>query len=487
MGPFRLTKILAGPMILRGHGTVVFVTSDAAVQATALGRLRRLKAALDQMARVWGAELDGTGVRIFSVDPGEMNTKMHADAVPDADPSTLAEPPRSRAHRRAPRASARHPQRRAHRGVDVPPRRGAGMKAATWPRPGGQARLLAVDPSSGALRHARFDELERLLAPGDLVVLNDAATLPASLRGRTADGAPIELRLLGREGARRFRAVAFGEGDHHVKTEDRGPPPPLEPGARLAFGERLAFVVRAIEPDAPRLITLEVEGPSSELDGAFWTALYRAGRPVQYAYVDRALALFHVQTAYAARPWAVEMPSAGHALSWSILLELRRRGVGLATVTHAAGLPSIGGARLDARLPLPERYEVPQATARAVLRTRREGGRVVAVGTTVFRALEGAAAARGGELAAGEGVTDLRIGPAHRPRVVDGLLTGVHEPGTSHFELLQALAPRAVIERMVRAAEEAGYLGHEFGDAALILPWSPAKAGEDLEPARRAS
>lgn len=347
------------------------------------------------------------------------------------------------------------------------------MRAAAWPRATEEARLLFVDPSTGVLDDARFDTLARRLQPGDLIVVNDAATLPASLHGRTAREEAIELRLLGREGARGFRALAFGEGDRRIRTEERGAPPRLRVGDRLGFDGGLALLVRALDEDSPRLITVDVPGDASgsgALDAAFWTALYRAGKPVQYAYVERELALFHVQTTYAARPWAMEMPSAGRSLTWSALLELRRRGIALATVTHAAGLSSSGEPALDARLPLPERYDVPLATVRAVASAQRGGGRVVAVGTTVFRALEGAAAAHGGELVAGEGETALRVTPSFRPRIVDGLLTGVHEPATSHFELLQALAPRPLLERALRFAEEAGYLGHEFGDSALILP-----------------
>jgi len=140
--------------------------------------------------------------------------------------------------------------------------------------------------------------------------------------------------------------------------------------------------------------------------------------------------------------------------------------VSLAWLTHAAGLSSTGDAALDAALPLPERYEVPEATVEAVARARAAGGRVVAVGTTVVRALE--SAAQDGRLRAGRGLATLRIDGGFRPRVVDGLLTGLHEDGTSHFELLKAFAPAAFLEPALRHAAEAGYLGHEFGDALLI-------------------
>jgi S-adenosylmethionine:tRNA ribosyltransferase-isomerase len=136
-------------------------------------------------------------------------------------------------------------------------------------------------------------------------------------------------------------------------------------------------------------------------------------------------------------------------------------------VTHAAGLSSTGDPALDARLPLPERFEVAQATVDAVTETHARNGRVVAVGTTVVRALE--SAALGGPLRAQSGDTGLRIGPGFRARVVDGLLTGMHEPDSSHFALLAAFAPRELLAAAHRHAEAVGYLGHEFGDVALVL------------------
>jgi S-adenosylmethionine:tRNA ribosyltransferase-isomerase len=165
----------------------------------------------------------------------------------------------------------------------------------------------------------------------------------------------------------------------------------------------------------------------------------------------------------------MEQPSAGRPLTAQALRDLARRGVGLATVTHAAGLSSTGDAALDARLPLPERFEVPRRAVRAIDETRDRGGRVVAVGTSTVRALEGQAALHDGRLVAGGGVTSLVIGADHRLRVVDGLLTGLHEPGSSHFELLKAFAPEGLLRGALAHAEAEGYLAHEFGDSSLLL------------------
>jgi len=377
------------------------------------------------------------------------------------------------------------------------------MRAATAPRHDrDDARLLAVDRDSGALRDLAIADLPRLLRAGDLLVVNDAATLPASLRARLADGAPLELRLTGGLDGPLARAVLFDAGDWRTPTERRRAPPRLAVGDALLFeapgpaghvpndppGPRagadpqlvatpgpaghvpnatpaLRAVVTALDPRAARLVTLRFDRD----EAALWSALYRLGRPVQYSYLRAPLALWSVQTGFAARPWAAEMPSAGRPLSWATLLALRRAGVELAGLTHAAGLSATGDPELDALLPLPERYELPAATVAAVARARARGGRVIAVGTTVVRALEGSAHEHGAPRA-GPGETDLVLGPDFVPRVVDGLLTGMHEPDASHFQLLRAFAGASVLLAAWRHASAAAYLQHEFGDATLLAP-----------------
>jgi len=325
-------------------------------------------------------------------------------------------------------------------------------------------RLLHVDPRRGTLTDTRIDALPELLRPGDLVVVNDAATLPASLHG-TAGDAPIELRLAGEERDGTWRAVVFGAGDWRTPTESRPPPPALAPGDVLCLGPGLRARVVSRSDLSARLLQIRFETPHDR----FWSALYLHGRPIQYAYEALPLPLARVQTPYAARPWASEMPSAGRPLRLELLGRLRERGVQLATLTHAAGLSSTGDAALDAALPLPERYEIPPSTVTAVADARRRGGRVVAVGTTVVRALEGAARSAGGDLRPGAGVTDLRIGRGFEPRMVNGLLSGIHGRDSSHFELLSAFLPGAFELLYSLHVITGRYRGHEFGDSTLIL------------------
>ena len=337
------------------------------------------------------------------------------------------------------------------------------MTPATWPRDErAQARLLRIDPA-GTLTDARLEQLPQMLRKGDVLVVNDAATLPAALQGTTAAGEAVEVRLAGGDG-HPWEAVLFGAGDWRLRTEDRPPPPRVGPGDVIRIAADLSAVVVGVHPASSRLVTLHFDRDEAGL----WTALYEHGRPVQYSYLRAPLDLWHVQTAFGSRPWAFETPSAGRSLSWTLLLELGRRGVQLVHVTHAAGLSSTGDPVTDSLLPRPERFLIPQSTVRTIASARTAGGRVVAVGTTVVRALEGSVALHG-RLRAGGGITDLRIAAGHRPQVVDGLLTGIHEPDTSHFSLLTAFAPEALLVRAFEHAEREGYLGHEFGDSSLVL------------------
>ena len=338
------------------------------------------------------------------------------------------------------------------------------MKAASAPRAFDEdERLLHVDPRAMTTRDARLRDLPSLLSPGDLLVVNDAATLPASLLAR--DGA-LELRLLhAPELDGSVRAVLFGAGDFRTPTERRPEPRRLAVGDPLIFGDDLRAVLTFVDPEAPRLVTLRFDRSGA----ALYQALYRHAALIQYAYVPERLQLRQLQTRFASRPWAVEMPSAGRPLTFSVLRALRSAGIELAAVTHAAGISSTGSEALDRRLPLPERFAIEAATVDAVARAKRRGARVIAAGTTVVRALEASAAEHDGAPRAGEGVATLVLGPGFRPRVVDGLLTGMHPPGTSHFALLTAFAPRALLEAALEHASATGYLEHELGDSCLVL------------------
>ncbi|HEV3504103.1 MAG TPA: S-adenosylmethionine:tRNA ribosyltransferase-isomerase [Actinomycetes bacterium] len=357
-------------------------------------------------------------------------------------------------------------------------------------------RLLLVDRATGAVAHHRFHELPRLLARGDLLVVNDSRTLPASLLGRTAAGEPLEIRLAAREGGGggsgregagpgqrtgrqgpggRWAALVLGvpaDGTDPalVATDARPAAPPVAAGERIVFAGGLGATVLGRHEEAAPLVWL-----AFDLDGErLAEALHRAGRPVRYAYVPRAWPLHHYQTVFAAGPGSAEMASAGRPFTVQTLRDLRGRGIGLATISLHAGLSTYGDPATDRRYVPAEPYLVPEATAAAVAAHKAAGGRVIAVGTTVVRALETAATGPG-TVRPGPGVSRLRIGPGHRLAVVDGLLTGLHEPEASHLDLLAAFLDRPALDRAYAAALASGYLWHEFGDVCLLLSGSPAE------------
>ena len=328
-------------------------------------------------------------------------------------------------------------------------------------------KLLTID-SMGRLGHRPRRDVVDVLEAGDLVIANDAATLPASLTGRhVTSGRRIEVRLAGRESldvasVSSFTAVLFGLGDFRMRTEDRPMPPGVDPGDRLLLGPLAATVISLVH-DHPRLIRLEFDGCPSSI----WEGIARHGRPVQYSHVPQPLALWDTWTPIAGPPVAFEPPSAGFVLDWHALVSMRKRGIEFATLTHAAGLSSTGDPSLDAMLPFDEPYRIPERTAAAVRQARAHGRRIVAVGTTVVRALEHAAA-RDGIVRAGDGLATRRIGPSTDLRVVDAILSGTHERGSNHFELLRAFADDETLGRVERELEACDYRTHEFGDSMFV-------------------
>jgi len=260
----------------------------------------------------------------------------------------------------------------------------------------------------------------------------------------------------------RFSAVIFGERDFHTRTEDRPLPPPLTPGDTLLLGPLQATVEALLGHQ--RLVSLLFHGTADEV----WAGLASHGKPIQYAHLQTALELWDVWTKVAGAPVAFEPPSAGFILDWEVLSMIRKHGASFGTVTHAAGISSTGDDDLDRLLPFDEPYHIPATTAKAVEITRQRGGRVIAVGTTVVRALEDAAT-EDGHLRIGNGIARGKIGPTTHLRVVDAILSGTHERGTSHYELLRAFLEDATLERATEELTARGYKTHEFGDSVLIL------------------
>jgi S-adenosylmethionine:tRNA ribosyltransferase-isomerase len=345
-----------------------------------------------------------------------------------------------------------------------------------------EARLLAID-AAGRMRHVPRADFVTVLRGGDLVIANDAATLSASLHGtHIATGSTIEVRLAGWPSAilddpHHFHAIVFGAGNYRQRTEDRSPPPILHPGDHLALGPLSARIEELL--GHPRLVAIGFEGRSD----AIWAGLSWHGRPIQYAHVPAPLALWDVWTPIAGPPVAFEPPSAGFALDWRSTAVMRARGIVFATLTHAAGISSTGDPELDNLLPFDEPYSIPAVTAAAIRAARARGGRIVAIGTTVVRALE-AAGAPDRIVRAENGVATGRMGVGTRLRVVDALLTGAHEPGTSHHALLGAFLDETMLRKVDAELAANHYRTHEFGDSVLVE--RDVGSGRLADPPRRA-
>lgn len=342
-------------------------------------------------------------------------------------------------------------------------------------------RLLVAGPDG--LAHLTAAALPTALRAGDLLVLNTSDTLPAALTGVTTDGERVEVHLstldpgggLGYPAALRATLsrwvveVRTGEGPGGPLGSGRAGPLGGEPSTTDRTGAwiRLAGggVLGSLAPTASRrLWTAELRTPAPLLA---WLAEH--GDPIRYRYVSARWPLSAYRTPYADTPGSAEMPSAGRALTPRVLRRLAARGVRVAGLLLHTGVSSLD----PGDGPHPEWFEVPEPTAAAVATTRAEGGRVVAVGTTVVRALESAAGTETGAGAAPDAVsgwTDLVITAERGVRTVDGLLTGWHEPEASHLLMLEAVAGRPLLADSYAEAQAAGYRWHEFGDLHLILP-----------------
>lgn len=337
------------------------------------------------------------------------------------------------------------------------------LAATAPPEARGLARdavRLLVTAGKGAHRDARFRDLPSFLREGDLVVVNESATVPASLPATGAFG-DFTLNLCTRYAPDVWLAEPRW-------SSARPGPLPVAPGDRATLADgtaRVRFV--APYPGLPRLWWVRADADLADV-------ARRAGEPVRYGYVKQARPLEDYQTIFARVPGSAEMPSAARPFTKRTLRDLARRGVGIARIVLHTGVSSLEVEHedVDAESLYPEPFRVPRETADVVNATHDAGGRVVAVGTTVVRALE--TAWDGARVRAADGFTRRFVRPGRGPNVVDGLLTGLHDPVTTHLALLAALAGVDVVREAYRHAVERRYLWHEFGDSHLL--WSGGRA-----------
>jgi S-adenosylmethionine:tRNA ribosyltransferase-isomerase len=329
----------------------------------------------------------------------------------------------------------------------------AGLAATAPPARRDGVRLLVARP--GGVEHARFSALGTFLAPGDLLVVNTSGTLAAAVDGIRHDGRAVTVHF----------AAALDDGSWVVEVRPArgatGPVPDARPGDVITLPDDVRVTLAGARPAGQ----LRLWRAGIGVEGGLAAYLERHGRPIRYAYVPAQYPLADYQTVFAREPGSAEMPSAGRPFTAELVTDLVTRGIGIAPITLHTGVSS----QDPGEPPQPERYSVPAATARAVNLTRAGGGRVVAVGTTVTRALESAADSRG--VSRGRsGWTGLVLGQDRPARVVSGLVTGWHAPGASHLDLLAAVAGAGLVDRAYEEAVRACYLWHEFGDSCLLLP-----------------
>ncbi|MGH2791592.1 MAG: S-adenosylmethionine:tRNA ribosyltransferase-isomerase [Actinomycetota bacterium] len=318
-------------------------------------------------------------------------------------------------------------------------------------------RMLVSSVATGDVCHQHFTDLPDVLDPGDVVVINTSGTLPAALSAVAADGRLlavhlsthlpgdlwiVELRLPSANGSTPF----FAADVDRLMLPDGASARLLAP---YAMDRGLAV--------SRRLWLAELSVP-----GELHSFLHQHGKPITYG--PRSHPIERYQTVFANEPGSAEMPSAGRAFSPELIARLVSGGIEIAPLLLHTGVSSPEAHEP----PYEEYYRVPDATAARVTSARAEGRRVVAVGTTAVRALETVVDSRGA-VHPGEGWTRLVVTPRGGVRSVDGLLTGWHEPRSSHLSMIEAIAGRPVLETAYAAALEHGYLWHEFGDLHLIL------------------
>jgi S-adenosylmethionine:tRNA ribosyltransferase-isomerase len=313
-----------------------------------------------------------------------------------------------------------------------------------------EVRMLVA--RAGGLVHARARDLPAHLRAGDVLVVNTSATLPAALPARGADGTPLTLHLSTPDGPRRWVVELRHAGQRYGGGRA---------GETLALPAGASATLLAPYVVGARLWLAELDTGGEPLLGY----LHRHGAPIRYGYVEREWPLADYQTIFALQPGSAEMPSAGRPFTGALVARLVARGIAIVPVLLHTGVSS----QEAGEPPYPERYAVPAATARLVNAARGAGGRAIAVGTTVVRALE-TVARIDGSVEAGAGWTNHLVTPERGVRAVDGLLTGWHDPDATHLLMLEAVGGRDLVGASYDTAARAGYRWHEFGDVHLLVP-----------------
>lgn len=331
----------------------------------------------------------------------------------------------------------------------VPDRLNADQPIEVSGRSRDAVKLMVLDSISGRTIHQQFHDLASHLQAGDVLVLNNSRTIPSVLKGRQGKR-EIEVRLSRRITENSWEVlIATGLYSSHNQIE---------------FENGITATIEGEGSELP-LIRIRFNASGQKLYEMF----YEYGEPIRYEYIEKPWPLEAYQTVYASVPGSVEMPSAGRAFTWKLIQQLKQKGVSVVFLQLHAGLSYYGNDQWPEPSHHPESYNIPKETAAVINDAKRNGNRIIAVGTTVVRTLE-TVANQDGFVQAGEGITTLYIKEGYTLKCVDGLITGMHEPEASHLDLLSTLIEKNKLMAAYKEAIQKEYLWHEFGDMNLIIP-----------------
>jgi S-adenosylmethionine:tRNA ribosyltransferase-isomerase len=344
-------------------------------------------------------------------------------------------------------------------------------------------QVLVVDKSKDQYTKIPLIEIVNFLNKNDVLVINDSSTIPSSLSGYYY-GIPIELRLTNlisqNEEVKlieeldfsQWQAIIYGFGTWREKTEDRFKFTNLSVGDIIYIGT-LSAEITEIDPEFQFFIRLKFH--SLDPTKSIINQLYSNGKPIQYSYLQEDLEIWDQQTIFAGFPLSVEPPSSAFQFSWSIVKKIQQKGVQIIPITHAAGISSTGDLELDKKLPLPEYYKISDSSAKHLNNAIESNKRIIALGTTVVRALESnwrlseKKETNDKKIIPGLFSTNLKINEQNKPLLIKGIVSGLHIPCTSHYTLVQQFSTEELLLKSSNYAINEKLRFHEYGDLSFIF------------------
>ncbi|MCE7735153.1 MAG: S-adenosylmethionine:tRNA ribosyltransferase-isomerase [Candidatus Heimdallarchaeota archaeon] len=335
-----------------------------------------------------------------------------------------------------------------------------------------KTKLLVINNKLKEVKSDSLDNIEAYFDEGDVIVINQSGTIPGSMQGKVMrTNEDIEIRLAGWVGTDftcgyNWKAITFAGGDWRQKTEDRKDINNLFKGDIITFQNGLFMTVKEIFVKPGKFIQIEFQTDISSEE--LWNKIYEIGTPIQYSYLEDQLAIWDQQTLFSGPPLSLEPPSASFQFSWSLINKLIRKGVIIVPISHSAGISSTGNTEVDSYLPLPEIYEVNKKSADSIQNAKMEGKKIIALGTSVVRALEAIASKNEGKIVPSKDITNFVIHQNYQTQVVTGIISGMHIPEESHMQIMLAFTTDDLLLDGYNLAVEDEYHWHEYGDLTLV-------------------